>query len=128
MGFLSRKKPKPAPVEIQEERQIVDDLQEMEAAVPERGVEELRAQDEDARGGGPVSDSGLPPEGESSESSPPAPEAAGVEPVIPAVEEESALNAQTEDEEEGDARMKAIDWIAPTRLDFLQEREAAAEE
>jgi chromosome partitioning protein len=129
MGFLSRKKPKPAPVEIQEERQIVDDLQEMEAAVPLRDDGDWAA--------GPVSDSGLPPEGESSESSPPAAEAPPVEPATPAVVEEApaveeveepALNAQTEDEEEGDARMKAIDLIAPTRLDFLQEREAAAEE
>ena len=39
-------------------------------------AEAKREQDEDARGAGPVSDSGLPPEGESSESSPPAPEAA----------------------------------------------------
>ena len=39
MGFLSRKKPKPAPVDIQEEPQIVDDLQRMEELVPERTEE-----------------------------------------------------------------------------------------
>jgi chromosome partitioning protein len=137
MGFLSRKKPKPAPVEIQEERPISDELQQMEEAVPERTVEELPPQDDGDWGAGPVSDSGLPPEGESSESSPPAPEAAPVEPVAPAVEEEDAgveeleepaLNAQTEDEEEGPARMKAVDLLAPTRLDFLKEREAVVEE
>jgi chromosome partitioning protein len=137
MGFLSRKKPKPAPVEIQEERPISDELQQMEEAVPERTVEELPPQDDGDWGAGPVSDSGLPPEGESSESSPPASEAAPAEPVTPAVEEEletaeeveePALNAQTEDEEEGPARMKAVDLLAPTRLDFLKEREAVVEE
>jgi chromosome partitioning protein len=129
MGFLSRKKPKPAPVEIQEERQIVDDLQEMEAAVPLRDDGDWAA--------GPVSDSGLPPEGESSESSPPAPGAAEADAATPAVEEEleapeeveePALNAQTEDEEEGPARMKAVDLLAPTRLDFLKEKEATVSE
>jgi len=107
----------------------------MEEAVPERIDDSPR--DEGAWGAGPVSDSGLPPEGESSESSPPAPEAGPVEPVAPAVEEEPAaveepeepaLNAQTEDEEEGPARMKAVDLLAPTRLDFLKEREAVVEE
>jgi hypothetical protein len=36
MGFLSRKKPKPAPVEVTEEQPIVDELLEMEELVPER--------------------------------------------------------------------------------------------
>jgi chromosome partitioning protein len=122
MGFLSRKKPKSAPVEIQEERPIVDELQEMEAAVP--------ARDEGAWPAGPVSDSGLSLPGESSDSSPPAAEAPVADAEAPAVEEaeEPALNARTDDEEEGDARMRAIDLIAPTRLDFLKEREAVAEE
>ncbi|HET9592532.1 MAG TPA: AAA family ATPase [Solirubrobacterales bacterium] len=114
MGFLSRKKPKPAPVEIQEERQIVDDLQEMEAAVPER----------------PEVEEPLAPE------PPPAVEEQPVFTEAPAVEEEPepapveepALNAQTEDEEEGPARLKAVDLLAPTRLDFLKEKEAAEEE
>ena len=136
MGFLSRKKPKPAPVEIQEERQIVDDLQEMEEAVPERGVEEPRPRDEGDWAAGPVSDPGLSLPGESSESSPPTAEAPAVDAVAPAVEEdaepevaeEAALNARDEDEEEGPARMKAVDLLAPTRLDFLKEREAAEEE
>ena len=39
MGFLSRKKPKPAPVEIQEESPLVDELMEMEEAVPLRDEE-----------------------------------------------------------------------------------------
>jgi chromosome partitioning protein len=128
MGFLSRKKPKPAPVEIQEERPIIDELQQMEEAVPERPQGEWAA--------GPVSETGLSLAGESSASSPPTAEASVADVPPPAVEEdaepepveEPALNAQTEDEEEGPARMKAVDLLAPTRLDFLKEREAVVEE
>jgi chromosome partitioning protein len=127
MGFLSRKKPKPAPVEIQEERPIVDELQEMEAAVPVR--------DEGARPAGPVSDTTSSPTGDDPASSPPAAEAPQADPETPAVkeepeaaEEELALNAGSEDEEEGPARLKAVDLLAPTRLDFLKEKEAAEEE
>jgi chromosome partitioning protein len=125
MGFLSRKKPKPAPVEMQEEHLIVDELQQMEEAVPERVVEEPRI-DEGARPAGPVSDTTPSPTGDGPASSPPASEASGVELGQPSEEvEETPLNA---DEEEGDARMKAVDLIAPTRLDFLAEKEAAEEE
>ena len=129
MGFLSRKKPKPAAVEVQEEQPIVDELQSMEEAVPERPVEELRA-------AGPVSDTSPAPTGAGPASSPPAAEASEVELSQPSevvVEEEPseevevALNAE-EPEDEGDGRMKAVDLIAPTRLDFLNEKEAAEEE
>jgi chromosome partitioning protein len=130
MGFLSRKKPKPASVEIQEEAQIVDELQSMEEAVPERVADEM------PRSAGPVSDTAPSPGGEGPASSPPAEEepAADEQPttvfqaVAPEAEEdEVALNAE-EDEEEGDARMKAVDLIAPTRLDFLSEKAEAEEE
>jgi chromosome partitioning protein len=113
MGFLSRKKPKPAPVEIQEEHPIVDELQRMEEAVPERTVEEPRAAD-------PVTDSGSSSSqaaGEDPESAPPAAEAA-------VLDEEPALNAE-EEIEGGDGRMRAVDLIAPTRLDFLAEKAEA---
>jgi chromosome partitioning protein len=129
MGFLSRKKPKPAPVEIQEESPMIDELQEMEEAVPMR--DEIR--DEAARPAGPVSDSALSPTGESPPSSPPAADAVESGPSEAVEEEpseeveEPALNAQDPDEEEGDARMKAIDLIAPTRLDFLTDKEAVKE-
>jgi chromosome partitioning protein len=125
MGFLSRKKPKPAAVEIQEESPMVDELQEMEEAVPMR--------DEAARPAGPVSDSALSPTGESPPSSPPAADAVESRPSEAVEEEpseeveEPALDAQDPDEEEGDARMKAVDLIAPTRLDFLAEKEAVKE-
>jgi chromosome partitioning protein len=98
MGFLSRKKPKPAPVEIQEEHPIVDELHQMEEAVPERHVDEVPE---------PVIEE---------------------EPVVeeqPEVAEEVPLNSEEEDEDDG--RMKAVDLIAPTRLDFLKEQEVAEE-
>jgi len=128
MGFLSRKKPKPAPVEIQEERPMIDELQQMEEAVPER-------LDETARPAGPVSDTTPSPTGDDPASSPPtvgapqadAPAAAVEEDVEPEAAEEPALNAQLEDEEEGPARLKAVDLLAPTRLDFLKEKEAEEE-
>jgi chromosome partitioning protein len=108
MGFLSRKKPKPAPVEVHEEQPIVDELQEMEQAVPERTYEEPRIEPEET------------------------PEPIVEEQPEPVVEEEPALNAaefepEESPEAEGDGRMKAIDLIAPTRLDFLAEKEAAEE-
>src|SRR5215211_457348 len=110
MGFLSRKKPKPAPIEIQEERPIVDELQRMEEVVPERPMEEPRPDLEELR-------------------APEPPPLVEEEPEPEIEEPEPALNAEVEEEPEetGDARMKAIDLIAPTRLDFLQEKEAAEE-
>jgi len=103
-----------------------------ESAMPAGPVSDL---DESARDAGPVSDTSPAPTGAGPASSPPASEASGVElsrpsELVEQVEpsedvEEAALNA---DEEEGDGRMKAIDLLAPTRLDFLKEKEAAAEE
>jgi chromosome partitioning protein len=134
MGFLSRKKPKPAPVDIHEERPMEDELLSMEEAVPERPV------DDASWPAGPVSDSGLSLPGESSESSPPAGEAPEVELSQPSevvVEEEPSeiapeqpLNVEVEEEdpdEGGDGRMRAVDLIAPTRLDFLNEKAADGE-
>jgi chromosome partitioning protein len=111
MGFLSRKKPKPAPVEIQEEHPIVDELQQMEEAVPEVPVDSPRGDIEELQA--PVQK----------------PEAPAVK-EEPSAEQEPALNAEVEEEPEaeGDARMKAVDLIAPTRLDFLAEKEAAEDE
>ncbi|MGN6664765.1 MAG: ParA family protein [Solirubrobacterales bacterium] len=120
MGFLSRKKPKPAPVEIQEEHPIVDELQQMEEAVPEtpRAAGPVAAgMDEGARAAGPVSDKAPSPGGEGPSSSPPAADTSVVERVEPS--EDMA--------EEGEGRMKAVDLIAPTRLDFLAEKEAEEE-
>jgi len=122
MGFLSRKKPKPAPVEIQEERQIVDDLQEMEAAVPERIDDSPRDDGEWAAG---PADAGDPPSPATAQETVPPTTSPTAETSV--VDEEPALNAADEDEEEGPARLKAVDLLAPTRLDFLQEKEAEEE-
>jgi chromosome partitioning protein len=134
MGFLSRKKPKPAPVDIHEERPIEDELQGMEEAVPLRGDVRDEIRDQGDRPAGPVSDSGLPLPGESSESSPPAGEELESEPseVVAEVEpsevasEASLVSEEDEESPEaaGDGRMRAVDLIAPTRLDFLAEKEA----
>jgi chromosome partitioning protein len=109
MGFLSRKKPKPAPVDIQEERPIVDELQRMEEAVPERPAEPPR------------------PDLEELQAPEPAPAVEEKPPSAAEEPEEAALNAADDDEEEGPARMKAVDLLAPTRLDFLKEKEAEGE-
>jgi chromosome partitioning protein len=128
MGFLSRKKPKPAPVEMHEEQPIVDELQEMEEAVPERVVDSFR--DEGDWPAGPV-DAGDPPPPAQQAGVPPTTPPTGetVESEPPEVKEEleAPLNAE-EPEDEDDGRMKAVDLIAPTRLDFLAEKEAAAEQ
>src|SRR5690348_8789606 len=120
MGFLSRKKPKPAPVEVQEEHQMVDELQEMERAVP--------ARDEGDWPAGPV-DAGDPPPAAEQQEVPPATPPAGEELISEAqpsevvdevgpsemeVEDEAPLNAEELEEPADDGRMKAIDLIAPT--------------
>jgi chromosome partitioning protein len=65
------------------------------------------------------------------------PEAAAPAPVAPSegvkvgsLRVEEALNAEPkdDDEESGDARMKAVDLIAPTRLDFLKPQQEPAPE
>jgi chromosome partitioning protein len=124
MGFLSRKKPKPAPVEIQEEQPISDELQQMEELVPER-TDEYAFDVEPAAE--PVAEAPVVDEQPTTM----------FEAVTPEVEEEeeapeeAALNAEepesSDDEEPGDGRMKAIDLLAPTRLDFLKDKEAAEE-
>jgi len=123
MGFLSRKKPKPAPVDIHEERPMEDELQGMEEAVPEM-----------PRATGPVSDTSSSPTGEDPASSPPAADASEedeqpttvFQAVAPEVEVEEP-DLPDEELDEGDGRMKAVDLIAPTRLDFLNEKAEAEE-
>jgi chromosome partitioning protein len=121
MGFLSRKKPKPAPVEIQEEAHIVDELQEMEELVPERPLDAEPTPAAEA----PVVEQQLTTMFEAV-----TPEAEQIEPAEE-VAEEPALNAEepelSDDDQPGDGRMKAIDLIAPTRLDFLNDKAEAEE-
>jgi chromosome partitioning protein len=103
-----------------------DELQGMEEAVPERSVDEA-PQDEAPWPAGPVSDASSSPTGEDPASSPPAGEESledeqpttVFQAVAPSPEVDEEMEAN---EEEGDGRMRAVDLIAPTRLDFLNDK------
>jgi chromosome partitioning protein len=119
MGFLSRKKPKASSVMVEEEHPILDELQRMEEAVPERSVddyveeeyveEEVVAQSEPE----PVAE----PE--------PEPVAEAVRYAEPEVE--TPVEEPEPEVEEDDGRMKASDLIAPSRNDFTPQDEAEGE-
>ncbi len=155
MGFLSRKKKnQPEPVVTEETHPLEEELQRMEEAVPERPVADYEPEyddsayadefDEGPQAAGPVADertSSSQAAGEVHPSAPPAPEAPQPDPeyrepeavaprVAPVEDEvaERAINDDNDDDESGDGRMKAIDLIAPTRLDFLKPQEAPAPE
>ena len=107
MGFLSRK-PKPAPVVVEEEHPIVDELRRMEEAVPEM-----------PRSAGPVpgdDSSSSQAAGEEPSPAPPAEEASA------AAEERAPATPVIEAEPEGPARMKAADLLGPNRLDLGEEK------
>src|SRR6201996_6305257 len=148
MGFLSRKK-KPEPV-IEDTHPLEEELKGMEEAVPEPQYVDSDDLDAGAPAAGPVADeysSSSQAAGEEHPSAPPAdeeptadapdfepplnqapveqaPPAPVAEPQIAPAEPEVAVNASPasveDDEAEGGGRMKAIDLIAPTRLDFLK--------
>src|SRR5664279_3400683 len=120
MGFLSRK-PKPAPVLVEEPHPIVEELQRMEEAVPERPVDDFV---EDTYEDAPSI--GLVEEEHSEVEEEPAAEAQVLVEEAPAVEEE-LLEAEELEEPQEDGRMKAVDLIAPTRLDFMNEQKAEPE-
>jgi chromosome partitioning protein len=146
MGFLSRKKKTPEPVATDESRPLEEELARMEEAVPERPVEDYGPEyddaeyeddfDEGAPTASPVADertSSSQAAGEIRPSAPPAEEAPAPAPAYreqpkaevaaPPVEDEvdeRPINDHSDDDESGDGRMKAIDLIAPTRLDFLK--------
>jgi chromosome partitioning protein len=118
MGFLSRKK-KPEPAVVEETHPLEEELQRMEEAVPERPVNDYDEPEYD--------------EPEYEDDFDDAPQAVEPEPVAeaPAVAEPETRVVDepvNDDDEPGDGRMKAIDLIAPTRLDFLKPEEAAAEQ
>jgi chromosome partitioning protein len=145
MGFLSRKKKKPQPVEpeyaerdhvelapverahavAEEPHPIVEELEQMEQAVPERRFEDDRSYE-----GGYEDEHDHQVEEDFEQ-----PE---VERPVNAEHGEAAVELHEEDaeheevEEEDDGRMQAVDLIAPTRLDFLRRDEeqdvAAADE
>jgi chromosome partitioning protein len=129
MGFLSRKKSKPGPLTTEEPHPIHEELQRMEEAVPERHVDEYDDYAEDYEEDY-VEENGADnsPEPEAVEE--PVAEAPGPEPAaepepvadMPAASVAAPVPEPTieDDEAEGDGRMKAVDLIAPTRLDFLK--------
>jgi chromosome partitioning protein len=152
MGFLSRKKKNREPAVVEETHPLEEELQGMEEAVPERRADgypepepayrEAEPEYEDdievsAPTAGPV-----PSEGSSPSQVRPEPPVTAVEDEKPEaaaptggvkigpLRVEEALNAERkdDDEEPGDARMKAVDLIAPTRLDFLRPQEQPAAE
>ena len=136
MGFLSRKKQAPAPVE-EEKHPIEEELQQMEELVPERTGE-----GHGAGAAGPVADIDSPARRESPISAPPpaaaaeaaaperfaeaAPQAEAAAETVVTSSPEVAESVDPEDEG-GPARMKAVDLLAPSRLDTVREREAEAE-
>ena len=146
MGFLSRKKHAPAPVE-ETKNPIEDELREMEELVPERPAADAMERPP----AGPVAENDSPALRESSSSTPPAgdrPEASPEvrEPQVPAsesVREEAVVSspevaevardeAPVDPEDEGGpARMRAVDLLAPSRQDVIlgrrEEAEAAAQ-
>jgi chromosome partitioning protein len=153
MGFLSRKK-KPEPVVAEDNHPLEEELARMEEAVPERPVADYEAEYDDSEyeddfddsppAAGPVADertSSSQAAGEVHPSAPPvevAPEpvpeyrepvaaAPQAPPVEPEVDERPINDEHTDDDEPGDGRMKAIDLIAPTRLDFLRPEEPPVE-
>jgi chromosome partitioning protein len=133
MGFLSRKS-KPAPVQVDEDHPIVEELQRMEEAVPERSgadtwegdddfetepqSDELHPKAEEPRAAGPVAEVDSPAHPpESPTSTPPAAEAPEVSGPAPAVEVKDS-SSPSEDEEP--TRLMPRDLIAPSRLDGIQ--------
>ncbi|MEZ5078744.1 MAG: AAA family ATPase [Solirubrobacterales bacterium] len=119
MGFLSRK-PKPAPEPtVEEQHPIVEELQQMEAAVPERSDDDGDRAAEPVAAGDPPSAPAAEPSSETAP--PPAPVAAEAPqvdaPPAPEVEASPAQKVVEAERPEERARMKASDLIAPTRQD-----------
>jgi chromosome partitioning protein len=130
MGFLSRK-PKPAPVKVEEEHPIIEELQRMEEAVPERAAppsDEQHPKAEERRPAGPVAEERRPA-GPGAEDDSSSSQAAGEEPSStppaggalaasgPAAPVESASAPPAKAEEEESTRLMPRDLIAPSRLD-----------
>jgi chromosome partitioning protein len=143
MGFLSRKKKNPEPAVVEETHPLEEELQRMEEAVPERPVNDYVEPDYDgdeyeddfdegAPTAGPVADeypSSSQAAGEEHSSAPPAGEAYADDAgnSVPAPVEQSRVEApqaapepENDDDQSGDGRMKAVELLAPTRLDFLR--------
>jgi chromosome partitioning protein len=123
MGFLSRK-PKPAPIQVDEQHPIVEELQRMEEAVPESAAS-------DSWEGGEVDSfeterpSTEPPSPPPVQESAPETHAETREAVAPAVTRVAEPEPAPVPEEP--ARMMPRDLIAPSRLDAVREAHAVPE-
>jgi chromosome partitioning protein len=141
MGFLSRK-PKPAPIQIDEQHPIVEELQRMEEAVPERSGADTWEGDDNSfeterPPAGPVlgdDSSSSQAAGEEPSSTPPAEERSVEAEIAPAAEKPAseargemrgtvapAVTRVVEAAPEEPARMMPRDLIAPSRLDAVRE-------
>jgi chromosome partitioning protein len=131
MGFLSRKT-KPAPAAVDETHPIVEELQEMEEAVPQRPVQDDLGTDPLPTG--PVAGQGTPPSPGGEPSPTPLVEEASdssasvADERIPTGEASGADGAgpaakQAEAESDEPARMKARDLITPARHEVAEEHE-----
>jgi chromosome partitioning protein len=138
MGFLSRKKKNLEPVVTEETHPLEEELARMEEAVPERPVAQYEPEYDDYEPEYAEEEQQEAPEAPAPESEPvaaaPAPAPAPVVEPTPEPEpdpepevEERPINDHNDDDEPGDGRMKAIDLIAPTRLDFLKPQEEEPE-
>ncbi len=132
MGFLSRKnKSKPAPAPVEDDHPIVEELRQMEDAVPERSQAET-SWDESPRPAGPVADEGssssqaagddpssTPPTAETPASQAPAPEVRTSTIVVEAERDEAPV------EDPGPERFMPRDLIAPSRHEAVVEEPVA---
>jgi chromosome partitioning protein len=123
MGFLSRKSKKVAPeqVAVDDSHPIVEELQQMEQAVPEPPARPSTLKSEPIRPAGPVADerpssSRDDAAGEDLSSTPPAGGTAGVD-------DDDAGRSEVE-ADEGPARVMARDLIAPSRHEAVAEEPA----
>jgi chromosome partitioning protein len=128
MGFLSRKSKRQREVAVDEQHPIVEELQRMEEAVPERrdaDFEELHPKapavdghDTTASSAGPVADATPTVLGDDVASAP-----RGAPASAPPTEEAVAAEGSDEPEEdEDDGRMMAADLIAPSRHEMRETR------
>jgi chromosome partitioning protein len=126
MGFLSRKSKSAVPVEEpQEEHAIVDELRQMEEAVPERGTRErppagpVAQEGQAAKPAGPVAEGGTSSSQAAGDIPPSTPPAGG------AAEAEASVGRDAPAAEADEPRMKAKDLIAPSRHEVVEEESEA---
>jgi chromosome partitioning protein len=125
--------PEPVAEYAEPEYELPRDEQQRDEAAPAAGpVPDDYTSSSQAAGeahpSAPPAEAAVAPDPEPQAAAPaPAPQ---VEPSAPApqVTREPEPEPQNDDDESGDGRMKAVDLIAPTRLDFLKPQEAPAEQ